>query len=267
MDASCCRSLVQPKPPENESRFYSKEPNQRTSIFGIRFSVLLLFAAVLSINVPLEQTARAQTLQPPANDYAVSVAELKVPDKAWSHLRAANKAFTHGDLKEAAREADQALYVCPECGLAFSMKALIEMAAKNSPAAVRDAIHATLVDPYNADAFIALAMAYNGAGDYSSATQAARQALAKRPESWQGRLELAKSLYGEGNFEAALAELGSVHTDFPDVHLVRGNVLMRLGRTLEGTDEFKVFLAEAPNDGRVQIIRQIVALTQPSSPF
>jgi hypothetical protein len=64
--------------------------------------------------------------------------------------------------------------------------------------------------------------------------------------SIEARLEFAESLYGEERLDAALAELDRVYKDFPDVHLVRGNVGMRLGHGKEGAREFELFCEGRP---------------------
>jgi tetratricopeptide (TPR) repeat protein len=102
-------------------------------------------------------------------------------------------------------------------------------------------------------------MVYNSLNDFQKAEETIRQALRLRPDSWQGRLELAKSFYGHGKLVLALCELDLANIDFPDAHLVRGNVLMRLQRRQEALEEFGAFLREAPKDPRGEQIRRIVA--------
>ena len=189
----------------------------------------------------------------------ISIAELRVSSKAWSYLQSAHKEFSAGHLRESSKAADRALQIDPSCAVAFSMKAFIELAMKNPIAAAEDAARAASLDPYNAEAFVALAMAYNSVDDYPRSQEAARQALSIRPDSWQARLELGKSLYGQGSFDLALNEVNALGKDFPDVHLVRGNILMRLGRSHEGAAEFSTFVQEAPHDPRAGTIRGIIA--------
>lgn len=193
--------------------------------------------------------------------YTVSASQLRVPPKAWSHLEAAHKEFSWGNLEKAEREVDRALQVDPNCGPAFSMRAFIRLAEKNPSAAVTDAIHATSLDAYDGDAFVALAMAYNSLKDFENAMKAATQALMLRSDSWQAHLERAKSLYGQGQFDAALTALDGLAKDFPDVHLVRGSVLMNLARRQEAVAEFTLFLREAPFDPRSEQVRRICAAT------
>jgi predicted RNA polymerase sigma factor len=70
---------------------------------------------------------------------------------------------------------------------------------------------------------------------------------------------MAKAFYGQEQFGWALRELDSFKIDFPDVHLVRANILVRMGRAREAAEEFVAFLGEAPHDSRNERIKKIVA--------
>lgn len=259
MDTSGCPSLVLSGAPLHRSTRHNNKVNRVNCLSWAKRCPLYLYIAALSFSIASAQAPHPNSLEPPPNEFEVSVAELKVPAKAWRHLREAHKALTEGKLKEAAGEVDRAVQIAPDCAAAFSMKAFIELAGKNPLAAVEDATRATFMDPYNAESFVALAMAYNSSEGFASAQRAAEQALKIRPDSWQGRLELAKSRYGQKQYAAALRELDLLGKNFADVHLLRGNVLMCLGRSREGAAEFSLFTREAPQDHRVGAIKQIIA--------
>lgn len=261
MDEGCSPSLVRLSWAHFRSLRYSKKIDQNSwiSLLAVRFSTLLLFSIMIcSWNLSPAQTSDSRNLQTPS-DSVISAAQLRVPSKAWSDLQAAHKEFRAGHLYGSSEAADRALQIDPDCAAAFSMKAFIELAMKNPIAAVEHASRAVSLDPHSAEAFVALAMAYNSVEDYRQSQEAARHALSIRPDSWQARLELAKSLYGQGSFDLAFNEINASGKDFPDVHLVRGNILMRLGRRYEGAAEFSTFLQEAPRDPRAEKIREIIA--------
>jgi tetratricopeptide (TPR) repeat protein len=210
---------------------------------------------------------------PPTSDVApeppqdtVSASHLSVPPKAWKHLESANGRFSKGNLPEAAKEIDRALQVDPAFAQAFAMRAFIRLAGRDPEGAADDAKRATVLDPHDAESFVALAMSYNALKEFQSAAEAARHALGIRPDSWQGRLEMAKSLYHEDKLISAFRELELVHTNFPDVHLVRGSVLMGLDRGPEAEAEFEIFLQEAPFDPRNAQIRGLVATVRKGVP-
>jgi len=92
--------------------------------------------------------------------------------------------------------------------------------------------------------------------EFARVEQAEPQGMNMDPDSWQAQLEMAKSLCGQGPFVLALRELDLQQRDFPDVHLIRGNVLMRLERRQEAAEQFSVFLKQAPDDARRAPSRQ-----------
>ncbi len=163
------------------------------------------------------------------------------------------------NLSGAMKEIDAALLVHPNCAQALSMRAFIELAVRNFSGTIEDARRSILLDPDEAEAYLALGTAYNSLQAFAKAEEAARQALNLRPDFWQAQIEMAKSLYGQEHFVLALRELEAVSRDFPDVHLVRGDVLMRLDRRAEAVEEFDVFLKEAPDDPRREQIQRIIA--------
>jgi tetratricopeptide (TPR) repeat protein len=242
------------------NRQYNKQLDQDSRV--VRLTVAIACFLSFGICWLFAQSLAAQSSNPAtvsSTHYTVSASELRLSPKAWLHLESAHKEFSRGNLDKAERELERALQVDPNCGPAFSMRAFIRLAEKNPSAALVDATHATSIDAYDGDAFVALAMAYNSLKDFKNATKAATQALALQPDSWQAHLEMAKSLYGQGEFDLALTALNEQVKDFPDVHLVRGNVLMNLARRKEAVEEFTLFLREAPVDPRSEQVRRICA--------
>jgi tetratricopeptide (TPR) repeat protein len=194
--------------------------------------------------------------------YVVSVSHLRVPAKAVSHLEAAQKRFAKMQLAQTTTELDRAIDIYPGFAQAFCLKALVSLAEKDFTGSVESAAHAISLDGADAYSWVALATAYNSLNEWPEAEAAAGQALSLDPSAWQGRLELAKSFYGEAKFALALNILDPLNRDIPDIHLVRANSLMRLGRPQEAARQFSVFLQEAPGDSRGDQIRQILLRVQ-----
>ena len=165
-------------------------------------------------------------------------------------------------LAQATTEIDRAIEVYPGFAQAFCMKALVRLAEKDFTGSVESAAHAIGLDVTDAYSWIALATAYNSLDEWPEAEAASGRALALNSLAWQGRLELAKSFYGEGKFVLALNTLDQLNQNIPDIHLVRANSLMRLGRPQEAAQQFEVFLQETPGDSRVEQIRQILSRVQ-----
>jgi len=196
---------------------------------------------------------------PSEPQYMVSAQQLRVPEKARAHLKLAHHEFSKLNFAGAEREIDQALQLDSACASAFSMRALLRLASRDPGGAIEDATRALALDSDEADAYVALATAYNSLREFQGAETAAQQALSRRPDYWQARLEVAKAFYGEGRFVLSLYELDELNNDFPDVHLVRANVLQRLDRSPEAAQEFSEFLRQAPHDSRSEQVKLILS--------
>lgn len=218
------------------------------------------------VEIAIALPVAREDVAPEPPEQTVSAARLSVQGRTWKHLESAHAQFAKGNLPLAETEITHALKIDPACAPAFTMRTLFRLAEKDQAGAVEDAKTAILLDPHAAESFVALATAYNSLKQFDKAQEAASHALGLHPDSFQGRLELAKSFYGEGHLILALRELELVGVDFPDVHLVRGNVLMGLDRSAEAVDEFEIFLKEAPSDSRTEKIRAVIGAARKSAP-
>jgi tetratricopeptide (TPR) repeat protein len=235
-----------------------------SSGYQIRYEQVLLAQPGLELSLALPAAAVRAT--PAAGRYTVSAKQLGVTAKARERLVAAQESFRKLKFDEAEQEIDGALRADSAFAAAFAMRAFIRLAQKDVHRAVEDARHAVLLDAEDAESFVALATSYNSLREFEKAEDAAWHALSLRPDCWQGRLELAKTLYGQGRFVVALREMDELHQDFPDVHLVRANVLARLNRAQEAAEEFERFLQQAPDDPRSERVKRIVAQVAAPTP-
>jgi tetratricopeptide (TPR) repeat protein len=264
-----CRSA----PPTRRQRFNIYFQVNQVHLLTRVFSVLGIFLSLALLSLPLFSQTSLDTnpLNEPRvsgigeshsegpSPYVISVSHLRVPEKAAAHLEAAQKRFAKMQLAQATMEIDRALEIYPGFAQAFRMKALVNLAEKDFTGSVESAAHAIRLDGADAYSWVALATAYNSLNEWSEAEAAAGQALALDPSAWQGRLELAKSFYGQREYGLALNTINQITKDFPDVHLIRANVLVRLGRTTEATEQFRFFMRQAPNDARCSRIKEIGA--------
>jgi tetratricopeptide (TPR) repeat protein len=234
-----------------------------SSGYQIRYEQVLLAQPGLELSLALPA---AVSPMPASARYIVSAKQLGIPAKARERLAAAQESFRRLKIDEAEQEIDSALRADPAFAQAFAMRAFIRLAHKDNSGAIEDAKRAASLDGEDAEAFVALAMCYNSLRDLQDAEDAAWHALSLRPDSWQGRLELAKAAYGQGSFVVALREMDDLNQDFPDVHLVRANVLTQLNRKREAAGEFERFLQQAPGDPRSEQVRKIVAQAADSAP-
>ncbi len=273
MDAAGCNHGSSPAVNIDNSLRYHQNPTylSRLLLANVARQLALLIFIFLSFSDSVAQFSEAGKSLPsvPAGAqvtserYTVSAKTLGISAKARKHLAAAHKEFRKMNVDEALRHIDAALQTDPSCAQAFSMRAFIRLAKKDPRGAAEDARHAMTLDSDDAESFIALAMSYNFLKEFQKAEEAVWQALSLRPQSWQGRLELAKSFYGQGEFVLALQELDLEKINFPDAHLVRGNVLIHLGRNQEAGEEFRVFLQQDPGDPRAQQVNRIISTLLP----
>ena len=267
MDATPDRRCIVTKTSAFHTSSNSKQNNQVTWVSVFRIcSVGLACLSLAFPSIPFAQNITNETYRSIPGSHNVSISQLTMPQKVWDHLGAAHRAFSKGNIDGAEKEVQLVLKLAPACAPAFSMRALLKLVGKDTLGAVKDAEHAALLDPFDAESYVTLAMAYNSSQQFTKGEQAARRGLGLSPSSWQGRLEIAKSLYGQHEFTGALHELDLLDTDFPDVHLVRGNILMRLGRREEGKHQFQRFLEQSPNDPRCAEIKHIILVSEPRMP-
>jgi tetratricopeptide (TPR) repeat protein len=221
----------------------------QTSSPNIKADVLL--------NSRTDNTDEASSQSP--SPYVVSVSQLRAPTKAIGHLQAAERHFAKMELAQATVELNRAVSVDPSFAPAFRIMALVHLAEKDFTGSVESGAQAIRLDSADAYSWIALATAYNSLNEWPEAEAAAGRALALNPSAWQGRLELAKSFYGEGKFVLALQILDQLNRNAADIHLIRANSLMRLGRQQEAAQQFWIFLQQAPGDSRAEQIRHIIS--------
>jgi tetratricopeptide (TPR) repeat protein len=234
------------------------QPVNQVDQFRSDWAILALFFLLLAL-VPCLNAASGDEHSFSVSPYAISVQQMQVSPKVRAHLEKARQEFGRLDLPAASTEVERALRIAPGCAQAFAMRAFIELASSKFDSAMTDALHATSLDPNDAISFLTLATAENSRGAFESAAAAAQKALQRQPGLWQAHLEIAKAFYGQEQFIEALRELNSFKIDFPDVHLVRANILLRIGRAPEAAQEFATFLDESPRDLRNQRIKKIVA--------
>ncbi len=249
----------------------------RISIISLALSSSFLLSSLLIFSLPVSsQTANSGGVDvSPLNSggsisdgssnrmspYVVSVSRLRIPTKAVDHLEAAEKRFAKLQFRQTAAEIDRAIAAYPGFAEAFRMRALVNLAERDYTGSVESAAHAISLNVADAYSWVALATAYNSLREWPEAEAAAGQALVLDSSVWQARLELAKSFYGEGRSVLALETLDQLNHSVPDVHLVRANCLMRLGRAEEAAEQFSAFLRESPSDSRGDQIRLILSST------
>jgi tetratricopeptide (TPR) repeat protein len=207
---------------------------------------------------------------PTGKGTTVSVANLRVPEKAKRALESAQKAISKNKLGEATSELQRALTISPQYPQALSLRAVVYLAKGDSKAALADAKRAVDIDPSSSLSNTILGASYNAAGEFVQAAASLQQAVKIDPNFWQGHYEMAKSLYGQGKSAFALQEVDAAKRnapkDFSQIHLIRGAILMQLHRTNEAAEELQQFLKQDPkNPEAANVERTLAKLSQPGA--
>ena len=176
----------------------------------------------------------------------VSVATLRVPEKAWKHYAKAKEAAEHNRLDEADRETEKAIEIAPDFAQAYLLRADSLVQKHAFEAAIANVKEARRVEPDVTLAGVVLAGAYNGMHRYEEARLALGELHGSEKAAWQAAYEGARSAIGLSDVEGALrwsaVAMNSAPQGFIDVHLVRTNALILARRWNEAQEQLETYL-------------------------
>ena len=197
---------------------------------------------------PAMVTLRMNTPQAePGSGNTVSVATLKISDKAKDEFRKASEAFRKNKLDEADKHNEKALARDPNYAQALVMRGLLRVNRGDitgGTEALQAAIHN---DPNYPLAYFVMGATLNSQGEFSQAQKTIEQGLKIEPTSWQGYFELGKSVLGQRDFRNALkcvVKAESLGGAYPPIHLVKAHALLGLKDYDEAASELERYLAE-----------------------
>jgi tetratricopeptide (TPR) repeat protein len=181
----------------------------------------------------------------------VSVAQLKVPDKARDLFRKAEVAFAKHKLEETLRYTERALEVFPNYAQAMTLRAILYMdegKAEQACALLEKAVH---LDSGYAMGYIVLGAAYNVLDRFDDALRSLDRGAALAPASWQAYFEMGKALLGKGEYERALQQVNKAAQYAPDsyapLHLVRAHAFLGVKNYAGAMTELEQYLGREPN--------------------
>jgi len=245
---------------------------QTAQLRGFRYEPLLAVITVLILGVVVSgRICRAQMQQrfdlPPSPGSTVSVATLRVPDKAWKHFARAKAAVEHNRTEESGREIAQALEIAPDFAEAFLLRADIQIKAHDYAAAINSIAEARRVEPDIALAGIVLAGAYNGLSQYPDALAVLEHLHGWEAQSWQASYEHARAATGMRDSDAALYWsarcLQLAPLNFADVHLVRANALLLARQWSDAEIQLQAYLsASGQLSHRADVSTALVAVQE-----
>jgi tetratricopeptide (TPR) repeat protein len=197
----------------------------------------------------------------------VSVATLRIPEKAWKHFAKAKAAAERNRLAESDREAQKAIEIAPDFAEAYLLRAQVEILAHSFEAAIESLKEARRVEPDVQWAGVLLAGAYNGLHRYEDARSVLGGLHGCEAQTWQAAYEGARAAIGLNDVGTALLlsalALETAPEGFPDVQLVRTNAFLRARRWLEAQGQMELYLqSKGAQEHRADVLVELAIVKQ-----
>jgi len=131
------------------------------------------------------------------NRYSVSVAQMKVPEKARKAFNNADSEVRKQKLEDAQKHLADALSIYPNYAEALTLRGILKLDAGQSDAARVDLEQAVDSDNNYSMAYIALGATYNLLTRWDDALRVLDRGVGLAPTSWQGYFEMGESFHGQ----------------------------------------------------------------------
>src|SRR5215475_10174062 len=184
---------------------------------------VLAVDAMVSLRFPGPQAPES------GDRYSVSVAQMKVPDKARKAFTKAQAAMNQEKMEEANKYVAQALEVHPEYSEALTLRGILKLQANQFQEALADLRRALECDNDYSTAYLAMGAAYNALSQFDDALRVLERGVGLSPTSWQGYFEMGKAFLGKANYEASIRQLNKAENLQPTyslIHLVKAHALL-----------------------------------------
>ena len=176
----------------------------------------------------------------------VSVASLRIPEKAWQHFSKATSLIHRNRLAEADLETQKAIAIAPDFAAAHLLRANVQVREHSFLAATASVAEARRTSPDLQWSGVVLAGALNGLRRYQEARAALEALTGDEARSWQASYERARSAIGLHDTSEALrwseAALAGAPADFTDALVVRANSLTLACRWSEAASQLVTYL-------------------------
>jgi tetratricopeptide (TPR) repeat protein len=198
----------------------------------------------LSVRLAIDNTPRG------GNSNTISVAELKIPDKARNHLRKAQEAMQKQRTDEAWKEVSRSLEIAPRFAEALTARAVLRMDKGDMHTALDDLQAAITADENFPVAYVVMGAVYNFLDKFTDAERVIERAITLNPASWQAYFELGKAQLGKQEYEASVRNLNKAGDmapkEYGPIHLVRAHAYLGLKNYPEAMSELEAYLERNP---------------------
>jgi tetratricopeptide (TPR) repeat protein len=184
---------------------------------------------------------------------SVSVAQMKVPNKARNEFHKAQDRLDKNRFPEAREAALKAVQIYPDYAEAHALLGILDLQERKPSDATAELEKAVQLDPSSSYSFTALGATYNVLNRFDDAVRALSTALRLSPVSWQANFEIGKAYLGKGDFATSLRHLDrameaiATH-DFLPLHLVRAYAFLGLKQYPKAIAELEHYVSHAPEN-------------------
>jgi len=188
----------------------------------------------------------------------VSVASLRIPEKAWTHYEKAHDALQTNHLEEYDRETAKALQIAPAFAAVYLLRATHELSVHRFDVAIADVLAAQRIEPGTAWSGVLLASAYNGSRRFDDAAAILRNLAGAEADTWQAKYEWTRAAIGRGDVAAALRwsemALDMAPEGCAEAHLLRANALNLAQRWPAAIAELEAYLDSGNPRHRAEVL-------------
>lgn len=200
---------------------------------------------------------------------SVSIAQLKVPEKARSAFVKAQEDSSKGRNDDARKQISKALEIYPRYADALTLRAILKMDAQDVQGAADDLQQAINTDSNCAVAYIVMGSVLNAQSKFDAAIRVLERGQSLAPNSWQAYFEMGKALLAKAQYEPALHQFeraqALVQNDYPVIHLAKARAMLALSNYTDATSELQAFLAKESQGPNTQTAQKMLAQAQAAS--
>ncbi len=219
-------------------------------------------AAPVTLRIPNRQSAADR---PGSDRNTVSVAQMKIPEKARAELAKAQELSSKGKVEDAKKHLDKALEIAPDFAEALTLRAVMRL-SNDLTGAEADLQQAIKADGNYAMAYTVLGAALNAQGKFEQALNTLNRAIALAPTAWQNFYEMAKTYDATAKYQEGLQQVQKAFSLtgelFPPMLLLRAHCLMGVHQFGDAVTDLEAFLKKDSSGANADTARQLLAEAQ-----
>jgi tetratricopeptide (TPR) repeat protein len=191
-------------------------------------------------------SGQARSIEPasvPKANGTVSVAALKIPEKAMKEVQRSDKAFLSGDVQGSAEHLEKALEIYPNMAVVHNALGARYAELKEHEKAIAEFEKAIALNPRYHLAMDNMTVEMCVLHRFADAEPIAKQALALEPESANSEYLLGSILVEEGHYTGEPVRLlENAKVAFPRAHLFLAKAAVGRGETGKAAEELRAYL-------------------------